>query len=97
MARYVYRCDPHGRFELDRPIGTATPTIACPTCGTASGRVFTAPMLGRADRTRRALIDRTEATAATPAVVSALPPRPTPSRGAAAPRLDPRTRTLPRP
>jgi hypothetical protein len=59
--------------------------------------MITAPMLGLADRGRMALIDRTEASRTEPAVVSGIPGAPRPGRTAPAPRLDPRTRHLPRP
>jgi hypothetical protein len=59
-----------------------------------SSRVITTPMLGLADRTRMAVIDRAEASRGEPAVVSALPAR----RGRrASPQLDPRTSRLPPP
>jgi hypothetical protein len=99
MATYAYRCDGDGPVDVSLPIGTAPATIACPRCGTPSARVFTAPMLGLADRRRMAVIDRTESTRSEPAVVSSLPAGPRPVRPGPAParRLDPRTSRLPRP
>jgi putative FmdB family regulatory protein len=99
MATYGYRCARHGPFEVHRPIGTAPATVSCPSCGGRSTRVFTPPMLGIADRNRVAVIDRAEASRSEPAVVSAPPPARRASGGhlAPAPRLDPRTRRLPRP
>ncbi|PVZ05360.1 FmdB family zinc ribbon protein [Actinomycetospora cinnamomea] len=94
MALYAYRCGEDGPVDVVRPLGTAPPVISCPTCGADAPRVFTAPMLGLADRSRVAAIDRAEASRTQPAVVSAPPPRP--SR-APRPRLDPRTAALPRP
>jgi predicted nucleic acid-binding Zn ribbon protein len=93
MATYRYRCDPDGPVDVVLPIGTAPATIACPRCGAASARVFTAPMLGLADRGRMAVIDHAEASRSEPAVVSSLPPGPR----RPAPRPDPRTSLLPRP
>jgi putative FmdB family regulatory protein len=93
MVVYVYRCAKHGLSEQRSPIGTADPTAACPTCGSAATRVFTAPRLSLGSPARRALIDRTERTRDEPEVVSA-PPRP----GRSAPvTADPALRRLPRP
>jgi putative FmdB family regulatory protein len=97
MATYTYRCGVDGPLDVRRPIGTAPATVPCPTCGTTAQRVITAPMLGLADRARTGLIDRTEATRSEPAVVSSIPTAPGPGRAPRAPRLDPRTRHLPRP
>ncbi|MCO1659095.1 FmdB family zinc ribbon protein [Pseudonocardia humida] len=97
MATYTYRCDADGPLDVRRPIGTAPATVPCPTCGATAPRMITAPMLGLADRGRMALIDRTEASRTEPAVVSTIPGAPRPGRAAPAPRLDPRTRHLPRP
>jgi hypothetical protein len=99
MAMYGYQCDLDGSFDVKRPIGTAVPTLPCPTCGAPAARVFTAPMLGLANRKRLAVLDHAEASRFEPSVVSSPPSRPRPGRGrgAAAPRLDPRASTLPRP
>lgn len=94
MAVYVYRCDEHGVAEQSVAIGTAQPTVPCPTCGAVAVRVFTAPRLSFGDSTRRALIDRTERTRDEPDVVSSPAPRPARRSPAAA---DPRLRRLPRP
>ena len=95
MTLYAYRCGEDGPLDVVRPLGTAPPTISCPTCGGAAARVFSAPMLGGTRRDRVAAIDRAEASRTEPAVVSAPPPRTSrPSRPA---RLDPRTAALPRP
>lgn len=93
MATYTYRCTADGPVDVALPIGTAPGAISCPACGTAAGRVFTAPMLGLADRRRTAVLDHTEASRSAPPVVTSLPQAP---RGPA-PRLDPRTARLPRP
>jgi putative FmdB family regulatory protein len=93
MATYTYRCTLDGPIDVRRPIGTAPATISCPTCGEATPRLITAPMLGLADPARMAVIDRTEASRYEPSVVSTIPT----GRRHPAPRLDPRTRTLPRP
>jgi hypothetical protein len=97
MAMYGYQCDLDGPFDIRRPIGTAVPMIPCPTCGDPAARVFTAPMLGLADRRRMAVLDHTEASRFEPSVVSSPPSRPGPGRAPVAPRPDPRTSSLPRP
>jgi putative FmdB family regulatory protein len=94
MATYTYRCAADGPLDIRRPIGTAPATVPCPTCGATAPRMITAPMLGLADRARMGLIDRAEASRTEPAVVSSVPTAPRPGRP---PRLDPRTRNLPRP
>ncbi len=95
MATYTYRCAADGSVDIGRPIGTAPATTACPGCGAPAGRVFTAPMLGLADRRRTAAIDHAETSRSAPPVVSSLP---TSMAGRTpAPRLDPRTARLPRP
>jgi putative FmdB family regulatory protein len=95
MATYAYRCEVDGPLDVRRPIGTAPTTVPCPACGATAQRMITAPMLGLADRGRMAVIDRAEASRTEPSVVSAIPSAPRSTRPA--PRLDPRTRHLPRP
>jgi putative FmdB family regulatory protein len=94
MPLYAYRCDEDGPTEVMRPMGTAPDVIPCPTCGRDAARSITAPMLGLADRSRVAAIDRAEASRTEPTVVSAPPPRPGRPRR---PGPDPRTAGLPRP
>jgi hypothetical protein len=93
MATYTYRCAIDGPVDVRRPIGTAPTTVPCPACGATSSRVITAPMLGLADPTRMAALDRTGASRFEPPVVSSIPQ----ARRRAAPRPDPRTSRLPRP
>jgi hypothetical protein len=93
VATYTYRCATDGPVDVRRPIGTAPVTVPCPACGAPSPRVITAPMLGLADPRRMAVLDGSAASRFAPDVVSSIPTAPrTP-----APRLDPRTRKLPRP
>jgi hypothetical protein len=70
----VYRCSQHGTAEVHGPMGSATAAIACPACGAAAVRVFTAPGLSLGSPVRRALIDRTERSREQPDVVAAPPP-----------------------
>jgi len=93
MATYAYRCVIDGPVDVRRPIGTAPATVPCPACGATATRLITAPMLGLADPTRMGLLDRSGASRFAPDVVSSVPTGPRPW----APRLDPRTRKLPRP
>jgi putative FmdB family regulatory protein len=82
MATYAYRCARCGPFDLRLPIGTAPGRAACPACGGASRRVFTAPALASTPREVAALRDREEASGTEPEVVtSPLPGRPMPPRG----------------
>lgn len=71
MAVYTYRCDFDGCADVRLPIGTAPAAGTCPRCGGPTARVFTAPMLGLADRGRMAVIDHAEASKYEPQVVSA--------------------------
>jgi putative FmdB family regulatory protein len=95
MAIYTYRCADDGCVDVRMPIGTAPETITCPSCGGPTARVFTAPMLGLADRRRMAVIDHAESTRYEPQVVSA----PTGARRKRTPMAPPNPafRGLPRP
>lgn len=95
MAIYTYRCDADGGVEVRVPIGTAPTSVTCPRCGGPTARVFTAPMLGFADRRRVAVIDHAEASRYEPEVVSA----PTGARRKQVPMAPPNPafRGLPRP
>jgi putative FmdB family regulatory protein len=98
MATYGYRCATDGPVEVRLPIGTAPAVLTCPRCGAPSARVFTAPLLGLADRRRMTVIDHAEASRSEPAVVTSLPTAPRAGgRRRTTGRLDPRTRALPRP
>jgi len=96
IAVYVYRCPEHGTTETRCAMGTATSAVACPACGAAATRVFTAPRLSFGSPLRRALLDRTEATRDHPDVVSAPPPRQDSGRRADVAR-NPALNRLPRP
>ena len=73
MTTFSYRCAEDGSFDVVRPIGTALKVMTCPTCGTDAVRVYTAPMLSFAPASLMRVIEGTEMTRETPAVVSALP------------------------
>lgn len=44
VARYDYRCERDGVFELTLPLGTAPSDAPCPECGEKAERVFSAPL-----------------------------------------------------
>ena len=92
----MYRCPEHGTAETSCVMGAATAAIACPACGTAAVRVFTAPRLSLGSPVRRALLERTERSREQPDVVSAPPPVPGTRRRADVPR-NPALSRLPRP
>jgi hypothetical protein len=92
MATYQYRCVQHGVVETSRPIGTAPPSVGCPTCD--SRRVFCSPLLASGDKRAVALIDKTAQTAEAPAVVTGLP---LVQRRRSAPVRSPALQRLPRP
>lgn len=95
MAAYEFRCPEDGPWEELRPIGTAPDQSPCPVCGRPARRVITAPRLSLASRARVRAIDAAEASADTPAVVTALPRRTAArQRGRQAERV---VRGLPRP
>ncbi|MBB4661801.1 FmdB family zinc ribbon protein [Conexibacter arvalis] len=92
MALYDYECGACGVVELARPIGTAPPSIACPSCGAEAARRFAAPALTAPSGLRRRAQEAADRSAHEPTVVKHLPPRP------AGPRSrDPRHARLPRP
>ncbi|MGB2712144.1 MAG: zinc ribbon domain-containing protein, partial [Conexibacter sp.] len=62
MAIYEYRCDRHGAFEVTRPIGTASASVACPVCEREARRVFTKPMISSTPPGLVAALDHAEKT-----------------------------------
>lgn len=94
MAIYEYRCDEHGAFDVQLRMGTAPSLSSCPVCGDEAPRVPSLPLVRRLPRGARSALERSEASADSPAVVSALPAnRKDPLRVT----RDPRHRSLPRP
>lgn len=96
MARYDYCCTEHGAVEVNLPMGQAANTVACPVCGGAAVRVFSAPMTATNHRNTMALIDHAERSRSEPDVVTSLPPRDPRKRTPMAP-LNPALQRLPRP
>ena len=96
MARYEYRCDDDGPFELMHPLGTAPESESCPVCGSPARRVFSPPMLKHMPTALVVAMDHAEKTRDEPDVVTSLPPRPAHKRTPVLP-LTPTLRRLPRP
>lgn len=97
MAIYEYRCDAHGTFDTMLPIGTAPASVACPTCASEAGRVFSTPMVASfAPRELFAALEHEEKTKTDPDIVTSIPRRPKHERTPMAP-LTPALRKLPRP
>ena len=100
MATFEYRCPAPecrsgGRFEIRRPIGSATGVTACPECGADAIRVFSPPLVSLAPRRLVAAIDRAERSRTDPDVVGAPPQRPAGRRTPVA--RNPALQRLPRP
>jgi putative FmdB family regulatory protein len=96
VAIYEYRCERDGAFEVNRPIGTAPTSIACPACAGDAGRVFSRPMVSLAPRALVAALDHEEKTRHEPELVTSLPPARARRRTPVLP-LTPALRRLPRP
>jgi putative FmdB family regulatory protein len=93
VAEYEYRCARCGSFTVHRPMGSAAPSAACPACGGDGRRAFSARPLRRTPPAFARALERQEASADHPEVVTALPPR----RARRPAPADPRHATLPRP
>lgn len=96
MTVYEYRCDDDGMLEVTRPLGTAPPSITCPTCGRVARRVFSPPMTTSLPPDLVGAIDHAEKTRDEPDVVTSLPPKSPRHRTPVAP-LTPARKRLPRP
>ena len=83
MATYEYRCSGCGIFERSMPMGTATGSAMCPTCGRDGNRVFSAPMTYRTTGSLAAMLAREEASRDHPEVIDRVPSRTRPRRPAA--------------
>jgi putative FmdB family regulatory protein len=74
MAIYEYRCEYDGLFEVMRPLGTATPTVDCPSCGAAAGRAISMPSVRTGVRSAwLAAMDHAQKSRHEPDVVTSLP------------------------
>ena len=96
MAFYEYRCERTARSTSSRPLGTAPASVACPECGGAASRVFSAPCSRRCRKALVAALDHSEKTRHEPDVVTSLPPRDPRKRTPVLP-LTPTLAKLPRP
>ncbi len=97
MALYEYRCEAHGSFDIQRPIGTAPDAVACTACGAASRRVISAPMVMTSSRSAwSAAMAHAEKSRYEPEVVSSLPSA-GPGRRITTAQMTPALRSLPRP
>ncbi len=99
MARYEYRCQEDGLFEVAWSVGAAPKSVECAACGSRASRVFSSPMLSfssRASREVSAAIEHAEKTRDEPDVVTSLPPNSARRRTPVLP-LTPTLRRLPRP
>jgi putative FmdB family regulatory protein len=76
VATYEYRCDDCGCFEHRVPMGTATASAVCPTCGRDARRVFSVLMTNRIPKPLNAMLAREEKSHDYPDVVDRVPARP---------------------
>lgn len=96
MPVYEFRCEASHVHDAVLPIRSTARSRECPECGAEAKRLISAPGLSRASTSSAGrLIERTEATAHEPAVVSAIPSAP--SRRPRPVSRDPRHARLPRP
>ena len=83
MAIYEYRCSDCGIFERSMPMGTATRSATCPTCGRDAKRAYSVPMTYRTSKPLATMLAREEASRDYPEVVDHVPPPGRPRRPAA--------------
>jgi hypothetical protein len=57
------------------PMGTATATVACPSCGQDAKRIFAVPMTYRTSKPLASMLAREEASRDHPQVVDRVAPR----------------------
>ncbi|MER1995730.1 MAG: zinc ribbon domain-containing protein [Arthrobacter sp.] len=95
MPLYAYRCSVCRDFEVHMPMSEVRETVPCPECGAQAPRRFTAPNLSLSSSAAYKLIERTERSAAEPAVVSS--PGPRGRRAGTGITQNPLHRKLPRP
>lgn len=74
VATYEYHCDDCGTFERSMPMGSATQSAICPTCGRDGKRVFSVPMTYRTPESLAAMLTREEASRDYPEVIERVPP-----------------------
>jgi putative FmdB family regulatory protein len=92
VTEYEYHCPACGSFTVRRSMGSAAPSASCPACGRDSRRRYSAQPVRRVQGALAGALERQEASADHPEVVTQLPQRPARRRAPA----DPRQATLPR-
>jgi putative FmdB family regulatory protein len=80
MPIYVFSCRDCGPFELTRPMAETGKPAHCPICLREARRVFTPPRLARLARPLRQVLEKEEASAYEPGVVTQKRGRPLPQR-----------------
>jgi putative FmdB family regulatory protein len=70
MITYQYRCADCGDVDVRRPMGAATPRLACPHCGVDARRVYTSPRTRLVAPGLAAALDTAGASAENPQVVT---------------------------
>jgi len=70
MPVYVFRCRECGSFELSRPMADVGTAAYCPSCLGEARRVFTPPSLTRLSTPMRRVLEKDEASAHEPRVVT---------------------------
>jgi len=78
MPVYVFSCHDCGLFELSRPMAETGEAAHCPICLREARRVFTPPGLTRLSTPVRRVLDKEEASAHEPRVVTRKAGRPLP-------------------
>lgn len=96
MAIYEYKCQEHGRADVEFPMGTAPASVTCDVCGAESQRAYSSPMVSNVDQRRMKTIDATKSTSDRPEVVTSIPSDGRRRKQPMAPP-DPRLQKLPRP
>lgn len=71
MPLYEYRCGEDGVFEEQRPLSEFSSPAKCPTCGTPSPRILSAPRLAAMPRSTVMAHERNERSAHEPKIVAA--------------------------
>lgn len=95
MAIYEYLCERDGVFEVSRPLGTASPSVACVICGSPAARIVSLPCVRTGARSAWiGAMDRAQKSRYEPDVVTSLPPSGTLRRSV---KMTPKLRGLPRP
>ncbi|MCH8196579.1 MAG: zinc ribbon domain-containing protein [Proteobacteria bacterium] len=69
MPLYDYQCDSCGPFREWNAMSESTAPMPCPRCGTAAGRLITAPFIANMNPHSRIAHERNEKSAHEPRVV----------------------------